>query len=144
MLFDDERFKLVRVRLRRKGNQETPWMVMPGLLHRRKWLDGREGEDDEHEDADDMYEDDDDDDDQGGRVSASASPAGTPDQGPRVSQLVPVEEQPDMPDVPPDSPATTPGGGGTPRTPATPVTPLPKLSAADEAMLVKLQARGRA
>ena len=32
--FDDVKFKMLRVKLRRKGNQETPWMVMPGLLHK--------------------------------------------------------------------------------------------------------------
>ena len=32
--FDDPRYASMRVKLRRKGNQETPWLVMPGLLHR--------------------------------------------------------------------------------------------------------------
>lgn len=50
---------------------------------------------------------------------------------------MPVDEQPDMP---PDS-LGSPPGGSTPRTPAT---PLPKLSAADETSLVKMQACGRA
>eukprot|EP01045_Picozoa_sp_COSAG04_P026348 COSAG04_NODE_3642_length_2648_cov_1.630836_2_plen_71_part_00 len=34
MQFDDPRYASMRVKLRRKGNQETPWLVMPGLLHR--------------------------------------------------------------------------------------------------------------
>jgi hypothetical protein len=41
--FDDPSWGKVMVRLRRKGNGELPWMVMPGLLHRETISDSPTG-----------------------------------------------------------------------------------------------------
>lgn len=118
VLFDDERFKKVRVKLRRKGNQETPWMVMPGLLHRRPGMgSGSWVDDDDEEEEDWEYEE------EQGLEERSAQMVSVA----REQQLVPVEEGPE---TPPNGPEMTP---------SSPVTPLPKLNEKEETLLVRAQ-----
>eukprot|EP01044_Picomonas_judraskeda_P007335 COSAG03_NODE_783_length_5875_cov_59.263677_3_plen_488_part_00 len=132
VLFDDERFKKARVALRRKGNQMTPWMVMPGLLHRRPGTGPGTGG--SSWDDDDNADDDDDDDDDGwewegedGQADETAHGEASPVE---PEQLVPVEE--DQREAPVKDHAAAACSPVLP--------PLPALSAQSELWLMKVQA----
>lgn len=123
VLFDDERFKKVCVKLRRKGNQETPWMVMPGLLHRWPGNGGCSWDDDDDDEDEDDYNDFDLEGEQAQVGEATDGEVGSTAR----QDLVSVQEGPD---IAADDPTMTP---------RTPVTPLPKLSAEDQVLLARVQ-----